>query len=143
MRRTGFLLAGAVFVGLVGCAPLKPQAAATCAPSPNFAHELLDAVNADRAAAGVEPVVWDQGLADSAQAWAEHMAATNNPYIHSRETGENQIGRWPCQTATEVEAAFMASAGHRPNIVAASHTRLGVGWTVNGLGLWVVQQFDQ
>jgi pathogenesis-related protein 1 len=53
--------------------------------------EMLSAHNAARAAVGVPALTYSKSLADSAQAWAEHLKATRNCGMrHSKgDVGEN------------------------------------------------------
>ena len=54
--------------------------------------------------------------------------------ISYRTAGEN-IARGQ-RSAAEVVAAWMASSGHRANILNASFTKIGVGYVAEG-GYWV------
>lgn len=45
-------------------------------PERSFQQRLLSAHNIERAAVGVGPLTWNTRLAASAQAWADHLAAT-------------------------------------------------------------------
>lgn len=54
-----------------------------------IADELLDAHNRYREEVGVPPLEWSSALAESAQAWADELAATNR-FAHSdTDYGEN------------------------------------------------------
>jgi hypothetical protein len=44
------------------------------APSGDLAQQILAVHNKERAAVGVQPLVWSDGLAANAQPWAEHLA---------------------------------------------------------------------
>ncbi len=58
-----------------------------------FDERILAAHNQERLALGLEPLIWDQALAQSAQQWADHLAATGR-FEHAPENrftpeGEN------------------------------------------------------
>jgi hypothetical protein len=42
----------------------------------SFSQEILDAHNGYRAAVGVPPIIWSDGLADAARAWASTLNST-------------------------------------------------------------------
>lgn len=105
--------------------------------------EFVSKINASRAAAGLAPleVYWD--LADDARAQSARMAAKgeifHNPNLASSTgvwaaLGEN-VGVGP--DVSSLHSAFMASAGHRANIL-GDYDYIGVGVTVDDEGLvWV------
>lgn len=67
--------------------PAAPVAQAN-APT-EMAQELLATHNRYRQAVGVDPLAWSDSLANSAQQWANHLAATNS-FEHSQGNyGEN------------------------------------------------------
>jgi uncharacterized protein YkwD len=103
-------------------------------------------VNAERAAAGL-PALRSNGCAQAAaQRWAEHLAATG-AFAHqdigavlrtcapATAAGEN-IARSPGD-AGEVVASWMASPGHRANILDAGYTHLGSAAVQMDDGRWV------
>lgn len=59
----------------------------------SFETRVLAAQNRERLASGVAPLRWDAGLARSAQAWADHLAATgafaHAPFDPGAPEGEN------------------------------------------------------
>jgi hypothetical protein len=88
-RRARDLGAGALIAGLI-----VPVYAATSATSATAAistqadqAEILEAHNDARAAVGMAPLQWSPSLEDSAQQWAEQLAATGS-FEHSGP-GEN------------------------------------------------------
>jgi len=104
---------------------------------------MLQAVNAERARVGVPPLVADQRLQTSATTHAWWMAA-NKVLMHSRtpNVGENIAASQ--RTVAEVTAAWMASPGHRANMLNPAWRRVGVAGVTSGNGwpYWV-QQFGR
>jgi uncharacterized protein YkwD len=103
--------------------------------------DVLALVNRDRIAAKLEPVVWDAKLAEVARAHSRDMAEhdfvghvsprTGTALDRVRKAGlepelilEN-VGR--AYSAAEAESGFMASPGHRANVVEPKAKRMGVG----------------
>jgi hypothetical protein len=109
--------------------------------------EFVSKINASRVAAGLAPleVYWD--LTDDARAQSASMAAKgeifHNPNLASvtgvwSALGEN-VGVGP--DVSSLHAAFMASAGHRANIL-GDYNYIGVGVTVDENGLvWATMVF--
>lgn len=57
----------------------------------SIAEQLLAAHNRYRAEVGVSPLVWSETLANHAQDWADHLAATDgNTLQHSQNSGEGE-----------------------------------------------------
>jgi len=77
--------------------PNAPVAAASTAvadaPRLTFDRRILSVHNRERQNLGLEPLRWNPALAQSAQRWAEHLAATGRfehaPENHSAPEGEN------------------------------------------------------
>jgi uncharacterized protein YkwD len=104
-------------------------------------REGLVLVNHDRAAAGLAPVVWDERLAAIARAHSRDMAEHDFVGHVSPRTGTaldrvHKAGLMPelilenvgrAYSAQEAESGFMASPGHRANVVDARAKRIGVG----------------
>jgi uncharacterized protein YkwD len=104
-------------------------------------QDVLALVNRDRAAAGLGAVTWDPRLADIARAHSRDMADHDFVGHVSPRTGTaldrvhkggltpelilENVGR--AYSAQEVESGFMASPGHRANVVEPRATKLGVG----------------
>ena len=49
---------------------------------PTFSQRVLDAQNRERAAVGVPPLHWDDGLARDAEGWARHLTRVGT-LVHS------------------------------------------------------------
>lgn len=118
------------------------------------ADDVAAQVNAQRAANGLGALVRDPALDAAATAWAQHMASTGT-FAHSTNDvrrsyatpgwtsccGENIAAGYT--SASAVMTAWMASSGHRANILGA-YTTIGVGHvTVAGspYGQYWVQVF--
>ncbi|MEV8267589.1 cell wall-binding repeat-containing protein, partial [Microbacterium sp. NPDC076911] len=141
----GFLVAAAMLVVLGGASPaqasssLSPTqtlAASFSAPNADIATILAD-TNVQRANAGLVPLVLSEQLTRVAQEWSAAQAAANamshNPNYSSQissgwtRAGENVARGYQPST---VVSAWMASSGHRANILGNFNT-IGIGY-VNG-----------
>ncbi|MCI6011535.1 MAG: CAP domain-containing protein [Firmicutes bacterium] len=116
--------------------------------------QVVQLVNRERNAAGLESLASDSQLAAVAQKKAEDMAK-NGYFSHTsptygsafdmlkaagisyRTAGEN-IAKGQ-KNAEAVMNGWMNSAGHRSNILSSSYSRIGVGYAEdkNGTPLWV------
>ena len=109
------------------------------------AYKVLELLNAEREAEGLEPLIMDQDLLDAAMLRAVECAVY---YSHTRPNGgkcftvsdkvhgENiALG---FLSAEAVMDAWMNSSGHRKNILNESYKSIGVGCFFNGRGYsWV------
>ncbi|WP_354644021.1 CAP domain-containing protein [Kitasatospora camelliae] len=146
--------------------PTKPAAAPTAdAPKPGgpavgtaaeFARQVVDLTNAERAKAGCGPLQADSRLQAAAQGHADDMAARNY-YEHSSPEGRHAddrmraagypVGAWgenihrsPRDAAAAVRD-WMNSPAHRENILNCAYKHLGVGVNMSANGPWWVQNF--
>lgn len=104
-------------------------------------------IQADRRAQGLGGLAEHTQLDAKAQAWAEKMARDGR-LSHSnlasgapscwRSLAEN-VGVGP--SAAAVQDAFMASSGHRANILGAQWSDVGVGYARRGSQVFTVQVF--
>ena len=106
--------------------------------------EVFRLVNVERASAGLPPYAWDAHLAIAAQRHAEDMSA-NDYFSHESLDGRSFADRageagydasprgeniaQGYGTPDAVMAGWMASDGHRANILATGSTEIGVGLT--------------
>ena len=115
----------------------------------DLARDIFERVNDERAERGSPPLVWDEGLAERARQWSEHMIASGE-FEHSPDehrahprfvgTGENIAIDHP--TTAEAHVALMRSDGHRRNILEPDYDALGVGVVCRRDGvMWVTQIF--
>lgn len=104
-------------------------------------------LNADRRAHGRSALRTHATLNQKAQAWAERLARENRLY-HSnlasgapscwRALGEN-VGYG--SSVASVQDAYMASSGHRANVLKTTWNWVGVGMARNGNRVFTVQVF--
>jgi uncharacterized YkwD family protein len=121
----------------------KPESSALHA----FEKRVGELVNAERAKAGLKPLVLDESLSLKAREKSRDMAK-NNYFSHNsptygtpfemmqsmgityRSAGENiAMGQRSPEAVVE---AWMNSPGHRANILSPSFTHLGVGYIADG-----------
>jgi hypothetical protein len=136
-----------VATALVGSAALA---------SPAFASPASDlgvATNASRASDGLPALALNAQLNAVAQAWANQLAAANvlshNPALRGQVSDWSVLGEnvGMAGDVPTVQAAFMASAPHRANILDPRYTQMGVGSATSiypSCGckvLWVVVDF--
>jgi uncharacterized protein YkwD len=122
----------------------------------DFAQDVLDLVNEERASRGLDLLVADPDAAEAAYGHAYDMDARNF-FSHVNPSGENPGDRldragasWSMvgeniaqgqETPDDVMAEWMSSPDHRDNILHPDFTRLGVGVHVASGGPWWVQVF--
>ncbi|WEH37657.1 CAP domain-containing protein [Streptomyces sp. AM 4-1-1] len=131
-----------------------PQAFAPPADSAPQAA-VLALVNQERAKAGCDPVHANAALASLAQAFSEDMAARNffdhtdpdgaTPWDRATKAGVRGLGgeniaRGQADAQT-VMNSWMASEGHRANILNCDYKTLGVGVHFGTGGPWWTQDF--
>ncbi len=129
----------------------SPRAATGSSPDDPLASRLVSLVNAHRASLSRAPLLWDQRLADVAQAHTEDMV-NRGFFSHTNPDGETFAMRLRnanitfisaseniaagFSTAEAVFSAWLLSPGHRSNIESAAFTHHGIGyyqtyWTHN------------
>jgi hypothetical protein len=133
-------------------------AATTALATPAFASpsgDLAAATNNSRAAAGLPALQLNAQLNSVAQAWANHLAATND--LEHNGALRSQVSNWTnlgenvgmAGDISSVQRAFMNSPDHRANILNSKYTEMGVGSatsTYPSCGctvLWVVVDFKR
>src|SRR5450631_2722139 len=117
------------------------------------ATDLVSATNSARIAAGLPARTVNAELTAVAQGWANHLAAaaalSHNPQLRTQVSNWNVLGEnvGVAGDIPSVQAAFMASAPHKANILNPSYTQVGVASASSiypGCGcqvLWVVIDF--
>ncbi|MGN8552373.1 UNVERIFIED_CONTAM: FG-GAP-like repeat-containing protein [Microbacterium sp. SLM126] len=100
---------------------------------------VFSLTNAHRANVGLKPLISDPALDRAALAWARHLAATCT-FSHSSATwraGRVSAAGWSATgeniaagyaTPNAVMSAWMASSGHRANILNSRYTGVGIGF---------------
>jgi uncharacterized protein YkwD len=128
-----------------------------------YAQDLGARVNAERAArnSAVQPVpelAVDPGLTSVAQVWSAHLAAigqVQDPSLAScgadptpgqicelaANSGDSGNGVWPGDGSDGMESEYMASPGHRQNMLNAGYDTVGIGVTCSGGQAWTVELF--
>ncbi|MEW2133917.1 CAP domain-containing protein [Streptomyces sp. NPDC005435] len=125
--------------------PVRTTAAATpapAAPASGAVAQIVQLVNAERAKVGCSPLTVNAELNKAAQAHSDDMAAHQN-MSHTGSDGSDPGTRitaagyqWSAYgenvaygyaTPAEVMAGWMASPGHRENILNCSYKEIGVG----------------
>lgn len=133
MRKIRVLLAGVALAALMSSALVVPaQGASYRAPNADIQRVLND-TNKARTSRGLKPLILDKAMTSVAQKWSEKQAAkramTHNPNFARQipagwwAAAEN-IASGP--SAKHVVAVWMASAGHRANIL-GNYTHIGIG----------------
>jgi uncharacterized protein YkwD len=88
--------------------------------SADFVNTILAVHNSERAAVGVQPLVWNNTLAAGAKAWAENLATTGK-FEHStccgafRDYGENLAGFDPSQGVSAPGGGLMLWVAEKNN----------------------------
>jgi uncharacterized protein YkwD len=109
-------------------------------------------MNGDRSAAGLGQLCASAALNGFAQSWANWMA--QNQSLSHQDLGavlggtsfntvaENILSGPGSMSPAEMEAAWMASAGHRENILNGAYSAAGVGIAYSSDGrVWVAVEF--
>lgn len=103
---------------------------------------VVSYTNQERARYGLEPLVVDKELMETAREHAAWMTRTRNMVHTWRAVAENIAMGQP--DSSEVVRAWMNSSGHRANILNSGHRHIGVAAyrTDSGTIFWC-QQFRQ
>lgn len=135
----------ALLAVLLSLVAVRPAVAADAGAEAEFVSLL----NRERAARGLAALSVASDLVSAARAQSVRMADSgtlhHNPDLGGsvsgwQKLGEN-VGRGP--GAGTIHGAFMASAGHRANILGADWLEVGVGVEVRDGTVWVTQVFRQ
>lgn len=139
--------------GLMQCAPAPaPSTASTSLP---VSSQVVALVNSQRAARGLAPLAISPALSGAAESHSRDQAQRST-MSHTGATGTNVYqritasGYWPSAwgenvaagqpTANDVMNAWMASSGHRANILSANFSEIGIGAvaSANGTIYWTM-----
>jgi uncharacterized protein YkwD len=139
--------------GLMQCAPAPAPSTSTTTLSVN--SQVVSLVNQQRAARGLAPLAISPALSTAAEAHSRDQAQRST-MSHTGSTGSNvyqritAAGYWPSAwgenvaagqpTATDVMNAWMASSGHRANILSGNFSEIGVAAVAssNGTIYWTM-----
>jgi uncharacterized protein YkwD len=152
-RAAAITLTAVVGLGLAACA--APPTASSGGPSDPQLSAMFSALNQDRAASGLPALSWSPQLAGLAGNWAVQMGNVNSLYHQNlgailnssdysayRTLGENILVGPGGMSAASMEAAWMASPGHRANIQNGNFNVVGIGLHIGPDGrTWAVQDF--
>ncbi|GAA3516589.1 CAP domain-containing protein [Dietzia aurantiaca] len=120
--------------------------------SAEYRSQLTDATNAARVANEREPIRVNDALSRVAAGWSGAQARENrmfhNPDVAAqippgwRSWSENVLQNYKCATPQQLVDQWMASPGHRANLLRADHTDMGAGVAVAENGkLYATQVF--
>ncbi|MEX0664700.1 MAG: CAP domain-containing protein [Acidimicrobiia bacterium] len=159
-RRVKTLVGGLAVAALVSaCGPKAAQGPAPCAapsaPANPTASAVYNLANSDRAANGLPALAWNRQLTCLASEWSAVMGASgylrhrdlnvtirSAGYASYRTLGENILRGASSMTGAQMEAAWMASAPHRANILSSSFTSIGFGFAMGSDGrVYATQNF--
>lgn len=153
-QKTGLLLTGALVAG--GLAVPSVHAAPTSDPDA-YDQQMLELLNAEREAAGVAPLTFVPGLQDGARAWSQSMhdaGALAHASVGSLQADANAAGCSPnvgenifTSAGSEPDpeaavAAYMASAGHRANILNPDYAFAATGTVIIDDVVYNTQRFN-
>ncbi len=103
---------------------------------------IVERTNAERVRFGLEPLEVDSSLERTARYHAAWM--TNNHALQHTNIGVAENIAWGQNSAQEALSSWMASSGHRANILNPSYHRIGVAaYTATDGSVYWCQQFLQ
>lgn len=136
----------------------KPEQSPTAKPEQtdesSYPQKVLELVNKERKAQGLNEMVLDDSLCNAAGIRANEIitkfshtrpdgtscfSVLKELGISYRTTGENIASGY--RTPEQVMDGWMNSEGHRANILSANFNKLGVGYVKTGSGTYWVQLF--
>ncbi len=140
--------------------PVSTNVAVPLPDVPSLQRLMLELINTDRRAEGLNPVAWDTQSAQIGAAHAQEMATSDylshwnlqgygpdvryslsggsdavmeNVYLYEYRFDDGRpapISDWP-QIIRAAHASLMESPGHQANILDSSHTHVGIGIAYN------------
>lgn len=135
----------------------EPPAASSEQAPRAVERDVFDRVNDERAERGLDPVDWDDRLAELARDWSREMADTGQlrhqdlgAALQDGElegyaaVGENIFTGSGPVTAGRIHEGWMRSPDHRGNVLEPGWDRLGVGVVCAEDGsVWATQEFGR
>lgn len=153
-RVAAVLMAAFVAMGVSSCAAPASSTPAAGSSAPDNVNGIVQAMNADRAAAGLGGLSYNDQLAGSGQGWSGTIANGGSLFHQDlsallsqpawggfRTLGENLLVGPDNMSDGSMETAWMNSPGHRANILNGSFTMVGIGVTHSGGRVWVAVEF--
>ncbi|GGG91482.1 hypothetical protein GCM10011586_02580 [Silvibacterium dinghuense] len=147
---------GVAIAGLLLCAPYV-HAQDNDDGSVDKAHRILELTNQDRAEHGLQPLIWDDALAQAAQAHTDRMAQEKS--LSHQYPGEPPITDRASQAgarfqaiaentamggdARAIEKEWMNSTPHRTNILDPQMDHIGIGVAEKGGYLFATEDFSR
>jgi uncharacterized protein YkwD len=140
-----------VVAALLPASLVVQPAVSAASPATRFANSAFKATNAKRTDAGLRPLARNACLQKFANSQARKMA-TRGAIFHQQlgpiqnecnvgYVGENVAYGYP--TGPQVVAGWMASPGHRSNILSTHYTLMAIGAAKNGSTWYVAQVFGR
>lgn len=137
----------ALAVALLGT--LLPLAAGAAVDPVSAENQFVDLINTERRNRGLTQLSTNGDLVTGARAQADAIRDAgrlyHNPDLGSVTSGWRKLGENVGYggTVAALHAAFMASPGHRANILDPAYTHVGIGVVVEGSTVWVAEVFMQ
>ena len=152
-KTAAVVVAVLIAIGLSACG--LPNTASGPPTSDPYLVNLYNAVNYDRAMAGLPGLAWSPKLSNNAGNWAWQMAHDNTlyhqnlgmlladpSYVIWRTLGENILVGPGTMSANSMEGAWKGSPPHWANISSRAFDHVGIGYFRSGDGrIWAVQEF--
>lgn len=137
-----------------GLTTTSESAANTSTPTNSVESTLLSLLNKERTSRGLKPVTSDRSVAQVARAKSREMVSRNY-FSHNSPTygsPSQMLTRWGISYRTwaeniakagdahRIHASWMASSGHRANILNPSFTHVGIGTAPTSSGGYAATQ---
>ncbi len=111
------------------------------------AATLLSLANAERTGRGIPALTWRADLTETAARWASAMASSgtlaHNPSLGSEVVAWSALAEnvGYAGSASTLHSAWMASPGHRANLLSTTYSEIGIGVAVVNGRVWGVEVF--
>jgi hypothetical protein len=145
------VVALALLAATLTAGALIPATAAGAGTPSEDEYSFLQKINYERVGRGLAPVVSDTELNPTARTWSQHMASQNvlshDPNLVATVSSIEPAWRGVAEnvgygySVSGLHDAFMASSGHRANILNGSYNRIGIGVVHSGGRIWVTVRF--
>jgi uncharacterized protein YkwD len=148
-RLVAVLTAFALLTGILVAVTATAAPASAASKATSYEAQFVAKINAARKAKKLRPLVVRADLVAVARKQASRMASQrklhHNPKLarevrNYRWVGEN-VGYGP--SVARLHTAFMASPGHKRNILDKGYREVGIGIVIRGNTIWVAEVFRQ